>query len=226
MFLLTTTRDSSSRFKTGSAAAGIVGAHSLYARPQMKQTHRISLIVAAAVATACEKSVTVPTLDGPSATLNSGDGISVQVKGDGQAELPPGFGNLTFYVHVKQHEDGRAQGRFTQFRSRDGLTVDFDGDVTCIAVDPLNHRAWVGGVITANRSTNPAVQQPIHQPGQAIWFRVLDNSDNETAASRTTTLGFTGSGGIQTSAEYCAKQLWAANDANTFPVVDGYLRIQ
>lgn len=33
------------------------------------------------------------------------------------------------------------------------------GTVTCLSVDTVNHRAWIGGVLTKVESDNPAARQ-------------------------------------------------------------------
>jgi hypothetical protein len=197
----------------------------------MNRTFSLAL-AAALAASACEGPAPTGTplaspQSGAFTDKDKGNGIELQVKGDGKAQLPPGNSLLTFYVHVKQHAGGDAQGTFHQRYSSGGLTSDFTGEVTCIAVDQANHRAWIGGVITKNRSTDPSQQGGIFEPGSEIWFRVLDSeSDPSGAPDRTTVFGFTGSGGLTTSAQYCAAQHWTANNANTWAVTRGEIRIQ
>ena len=103
--------------------------------------------------------------------------------------------------------------------------IDFDGNVTCLAFDPVNHHAWVGGTVLANESTDPDFQTGIHAPGQDVWFRVLDASESADSTDRSTFLGFLGAGGFQTSAEYCAGRPWPANNARTWPVISGDIQI-
>src|SRR5256885_14433080 len=51
--------------------------------------------------------------------------------------------------------DGSATGSFHHFYVADGLNYDFWGTVTCATFDRVNHRAWVGGVLTKVSSTDP-----------------------------------------------------------------------
>ena len=95
--------------------------------------------------------------------------------------------------------------------------MDFEGKVICLAIDPVNHRAWIGGKIKENRSTDPTLLTKIHKQGRDIWFRVLD----EPSGDRSTFVGFEGSAGFITSEEYCAGQPWPADNARTWPVVSG-----
>jgi hypothetical protein len=136
----------------------------------------------------------------------------IQVTGGGQFEHPT-LGTFTFGVTGEQDADGNAQGRFQQhWRFAD---VTFKGDVTCLAVDLVNRRVWIGGVLTHSNDPDP---NPIFQPGGDAWFRGLDQGSGESEPDRVTLLGFKGSAGIETSAEYCQVQLWAANNDRTWPV--------
>ncbi len=117
-----------------------------------------------------------------------------------------------------QHGNGRATGAFRHKTSYDGLTADFSGRVTCLAVDEVNGRAWIGGVITRNRSTDPDYAAEIFQPGHDIWFRVLDTGRHSPDPDRTTFVGFEGAAGLATSAEYCAARIWPDGNLRTWPV--------
>ncbi len=93
-------------------------------------------------------------------------------------------------------------------------------------MDPVNHRAWIGGVVTANRSTDPDVLTDIHEPGDDVWFRVLDSGEDHEVVDRTSFFGFKGAAGIQTSAEYCEVTIWPDNDARTWPVTSGNISVR
>jgi hypothetical protein len=95
--------------------------------------------------------------------------------------------------------------------------------VTCLAVDAELGRAWVGGVITQNRSTNPAFTGSIHQVGHDIWFRVLDNGQGQDPADRTSFVGFEGI--IPTSEAYCEMRIWPDGNARTWPVTQGNIQV-
>src|SRR5260370_40897742 len=83
--------------------------------------------------------------------------------------LVAGSLDVQFAFSAGLYTDGHVAGAFHD-RTNDGLgLVDFDADVTCLAVDRNLARAWIGGVITANRSTSPDFTDPIHQPGHDIW---------------------------------------------------------
>ena len=72
---------------------------------------------------------------------------------------------LTFSFAAIRHADGRVTGRFQQHQPFFGFT--YQGDVTCFAVDPANHRAWIVGVLT--QSNDP---DPVTEVGDDAWFSV------------------------------------------------------
>ena len=146
-------------------------------------------------------------------------GVTAQASGGGHYDFIPIGGPAQFSFTAVAHADGSASGEFHHTAVVDGLTIDFHAAVTCMAVDLDHGRAWIGGVVTQNDSTDPDFQQDIHQPGQDIWFRVLDSGEGSNApADRTTFTGFKGGGGIQTSAQYCAARIWPDGNARTWEV--------
>lgn len=129
---------------------------------------------------------------------------------------------VTFSFHAAIEKNGKGEGAFTLYADEgDGLIVDFDGKVTCLSIDPVNHRAWIGGKVKDNRSTDPSLLGEIHKNGRDIWFRVLDDPSGD----RSTFVGFEGSAGFITSEAYCAGQPWPDANARTWPVVSGGLTI-
>jgi hypothetical protein len=164
------------------------------------------------------------------ASVNAHARRSPAVTGGGAYDLAlagPNLGLAKFDYDVLGSPDGAASGSFRQSRKVDGYLVDFTGEATCVAIDPVNHRAWVGGVITRNRSTHPNFQDPaLFSRGKDIWFRTVDyGAGHDSPPDRSTTFGFIGSAGIGTSAEYCAARIWAPEDARTWPVVRGNIRV-
>ncbi len=124
-----------------------------------------------------------------------------------------------------------ARGTFRTTLVFQGLLIDFSGGVTCMAVDSVNGRAWIGGIVTENNSDHPNFTTEIHQPGKDVWFRVLDTGQHSGDPDRTTFFGFEGSGGIITSAEYCAAQIWPGPpddepNARTSALVDGKIKVK
>jgi len=149
--------------------------------------------------------------------LTAGLGILEQVSGGGQF-VHPDFGTVTLSFDALRHADGQVTGRFQQHQPAFGFT--YKGDVTCFAIDPVNHRAWIGGVLT--HSNDP---DPITEVGDDAWFRVLDLGAGDAGPDRSTFLGFEGGGGIITSEEYCQVKIWPDGNARTWPVEQGNITI-
>ena len=194
------------------------------------RTRSIStLLVGLTILIGCESATDVgaPQRAMPESARTQLGGVVISTSGGGKAQLPAGFSLLNFSFSANLTADGSATGQFRQFyESADG-TVDFHGEVTCVSVDAVNHRAWIGGVVTQNNSTDPAARTSRHEVGDEVWFRVVDNGEGQSPSDRTTVFGFEpGPGGIITSAEYCARQLWTAGDANTWAVVRGNIQVR
>jgi hypothetical protein len=167
---------------------------------------------------------------GEAASLNASEGNAGSTSGGGEIAVTaplPAVGPADLQFSAVQHGNGKVTGTFRMVRYRAGFLVDFAGEVTCVSFDPVNHRAWIGGVVTANNSTDPNHSLAIHQPGRDVWFRVQDNGEGiEAAPDRSSVLGFEGAGGVVTSTEYCQRQLWAAGNANTFELVRGNIQVR
>ena len=164
----------------------------------------------------------------PAARLSpSGDnGIVLSSSGGGHYLLQNTF-DVQFAYTAKQQADGTVQGEFHESLVADGETIAFRGDVICMALDPVNHRAWIGAVITENTSTDPGFQQWYHQPGEDVWFRVVDYGEGSDAPpDRKTFMGFENTPGIPSSEVYCQLQIWPADDARTWPVTAGNIQVQ
>ena len=142
----------------------------------------------------------------------SGSG-GAAVTGAGRFELADGTVIPFVYVAIKDNR-GRVYGQFFQQQPGELLA----GRVTCLTVDPVNHRAWVGGVVTISPETDP-----IYSVGADVWFRVVDYGHG--TPDRSTVFGFKGAAGFDTSAEYCAGQPWPDGDARTWPVTRGGIEV-
>jgi hypothetical protein len=169
---------------------------------------------------ACGETAPEPT--GPSLSVQ---GVTASATGGGHFDAGVDVG-FSFGVVQKGVGDD-AQGHLRFSASLGGLQIEFHGEATCLAVDPVNARAWIGGVVTQNNSEHPAFTTDVHQPGKDIWFRTVDYGEggNATQADRTTFVGFEGGGGIITSAEYCEKKIWPDEDARTGPVTEGNIQV-
>src|ERR1700674_3758185 len=113
---------------------------------------------------------------------------------------------MKFSFSAVQLPNGSVAGHFHHSYVSGGFTYDFSGKVTCIAFDAVNGRAWIGGVLTKVRSTDPTVGE---FAGDDAWFRVLDSPGGE----RSTAMGFVGA--IPSSAAYCAMKIWPDGNART-----------
>jgi len=183
----------------------------------MKQ--RVLLAISAALAIGWQGATPAAVVPMPASTSFHSRGITAAV-GAGQYLLQ---GDVQFAFVAIQFGRGGAIGHFRHRTEDETGTIDFTGEVTCLAVDPVNHRAWIGGVITDNRSTSPAFNtQPIHQVGHDIWFRVLDNEHGRDEPDRSTFVGFE-SAAIPSSEAYCNMRIWPDGNARTWPVTSGNL---
>ena len=79
-------------------------------------------------------------------------GVQESVTGGGQF-FHPDLGTVTLAFTATRHADGSVSGRWQQ--NQFDLGFAYKGDVTCFAVDPANHRTWIGGVITGSNDPDP-----------------------------------------------------------------------
>jgi hypothetical protein len=193
----------------------------------MRRSWRFTLLLVGALACDGAATTEITNTRGLDASFAAdGNGVAMAATGGGRYLLQNAF-DVQFAFSAVQKADGKAMGRFHQKLEADGTVIDFSGEVTCMAVDPINHRAWIGGVITANRSTDPGFTGEIFQPGHDVWFRVVDYGEggNATQPDRTTFLGFENNPDIKTSAQYCQVKIWPAGDARTWPVTAGNIQV-
>ena len=188
------------------------------------------ILIAAAATAGCDSSATTEV-----AKVGVGDDLRLSVDGNagriaatgGGKYLLQGIVEVQFAFSSIQHADGKAMGQFHQKFDNGGPVVDVSGTVTCMAVDPVMRRAWIGGVITKNESTDPSVSGGIFEPGHDVWFRVVDYGEGSNASQpdRTTFLGFENNPTIKSSAQYCAERPWPEGDARTWPVTEGNIQV-
>ena len=177
-----------------------------------------SILLFAVVGTACQSPVRPA--EGPLTSLGGSQelaaGVETSATGGGHYTIPGNI-ELEFAFSARVLPDGRAQGNFHHRGVAGGELIQFSAEITCLAVDSVNHRAWLGGVVTENRSTHPQFTTPIHQVGRDIWFRVQDNDADEpsTTPDVTTIVGFE-SAAIPTSEFYCNTRPWRSD--NVWPV--------
>jgi hypothetical protein len=166
-----------------------------------------------------------PTVPGPEGGLRGvgdrpaeGQGVAELVTGGGEF-VHPTFGTVGFEFVAARHRDGRVSGTFSQDQPFFGFT--YAGDVTCFAVDRVNNRAWIGGVLTSSNDPDP-----VTEVGDDVWFRVLDAGTQGAEPDRSTFFGFEQPPpGIVTSEEYCELQIWPEGNARAWPVERGNIVI-
>lgn len=152
-------------------------------------------------------------------TVSASEGVARAATGGGHF-LFSGFLDVQFGFSAVAKADGSAQGSFHQSYTLEGMTTSYWGTVTCLSVDTVNHRAWIGGVLTKVQSDNPAARLV----GEEVWFRVVDYGEGQDVADRSTVFGFTPL--FETSAAYCAARPWPADDARTWPVTAGNIQVR
>ena len=159
-------------------------------------------------------------------TVRAGGGnIAAGATGSGVYSLL-GTTPAAFAFDAMSHENGTVGGDLHVSTIFQGFAIEFEGRVTCVTQDSVNHRAWIGGMITSNTSAHPSYTTPRTQVGRDIWFRVVDYGEGHGApADRSTFVGFAGDAEIFTSADYCAIQPWPAADARTWAVTDGNIQV-
>jgi hypothetical protein len=82
-------------------------------------------------------------------------------------------GNRTLSFNAREYADGSVTGRFEYHQVVEGVSFDFNVNVTCLNVYDGN-RAKVGGVVEV--SNDPTV--PV---GMFGWFQVFDNGEGANA---------------------------------------------
>jgi hypothetical protein len=188
----------------------------------------LSMFAVALALSACDVSQD-PTAPAVSPMFGAGSVVTGHANGSGTFNIGAPGADIAFDLNALLRADGSASGSvhyitdLTEF----GLgTIEIRFDVTCLALEVGLGRAWIGGVVTENNSTNEIfATDPVRQVGRDVWFRVEDNGDGGSGTlDRSTQLGFEGSGGIITSEEYCEARLWPA--APTHPVTTGNISVR
>lgn len=180
------------------------------------------VLIACDASTAVDPGVPAPSFASGSQVVGHANGTGVVNVG-----VP-----MSFEFNALLRSNGTAHGEAFHHAPLGDLVIEFRTRVTCVSIDPVNNRAWIGGVITENNSTDPARSQERNQVGRDIWWRVVDYGNGMSGTvDRSTFLGFTGDANIQTSAEYCAVRPWPGPptdpvDARTAPVTEGNISVR
>ena len=180
-----------------------------------------SIAIVATLVAACDSTPTEAPIPAPQAS----NGISISATGGGHYLLS-GVADTKFSFSAVQKADGTAMGQFRMALEDSGFTYDFHAEVTCLAVDVvetgdgIERRAWIGGVIKRNDTTDPGFQGGVFTPGHDIWFRVLDRDEGDDL---TTFVGFE-TVAIPSSAAYCAGKPWRVN--NMHLITNGHITVR
>ena len=190
------------------------------------RSHVRLMLLLTVVACSSEREPTVPHNLRPA--LNAGQGVQLHASGGGIVDFSlAGVGDGYFSFTANAKGDGSANGHFRQRRTQGDLIIDFEGRVTCLTVDPVLHRARIGGVVTKNNSTHPGFLTENHEVGDDVWFRVEDGDEATGGVDMSTTYGFKPVL-VNTSAEYCALPftgpLWNPN--SIIPLASGNIQVR
>ena len=188
---------------------------------------RHCLLPAALALLACDSPE--PTALDVAPSFSAGQQVVGHVNGEGVVNVGV---PMSFEMTALLRADGSGSGEAFHNAPLGDLVIEFRTRIICVSIDPVNNRAWIGGVITENNSTDPVRNQERNQVGRDIWWRMVDYGNGQSGTvDRSTFLGFTGDAGIQTSAEYCAVRPWPGPptdvvDARTAPFTSGNVSIQ
>ena len=142
--------------------------------------------------------------------------------------FPGAPGRFAFAARQRDPASGDADGRYRFSGVIDGLSVEIQGRITCMTVDPQNPgRAWMGGVITRNRSEHPLYTGPTSQPGRDSWFRVVDYGEGAGASQpdRVSFIFVEPTGGFTRARDFCDARLWFPEDRLTNPLSGGNIQV-
>lgn len=126
--------------------------------------------------------------------------------------------DVTFMHNVTRYDNGTADGVFKHSALGESGSIDIEGKVSCATLDSDSGRAWIGGQVTRNDSTNPRYAGPA---GADVWFRVLDR--NLAKKEPMISLPVFREKDIATAAVYCQTTPWS--DTGLLTVADGALAI-
>jgi hypothetical protein len=185
------------------------------------------VVVSAVIAAACQAPASPGLVTGGAGEAGLQSGTPAGSMGGGVYRFAS-TSDVRFDFNAVSAGNGGAAGHLFQSFEFGGLLIEFRGRVTCVSVDVVNRRAWIGGVVTENNSTHPQFTTARTQVGRDIWFRVVDygEANGVPQPDRTTIPGFEGDRGIITSAEYCATQPWVAGDVATHPLTNGNIQVR
>jgi hypothetical protein len=171
-----------------------------------------------------------PDSSAPSARIAFANGVTARASGGGHFHNPAFGVDVQFaFTAVQRDPSGDATGNFHfSATSLTGQAIDVHGSITCVTTDPENpRRAWMGGVITKNKSEHPVFTGETSQVGRDAWFRVVDYGEgaNATQADRATMIFFEPAGGFTSAEGFCQSQLWFPDDRLTNALLNGNIQV-
>lgn len=192
-------------------------------------TRQLSVFLPVLALVACDPPLEPDLAPVDALLVQAGARVDGRANGTGTFNIGAPGADIALDLNALLRADGSATGsvHYVTDLTDFGLgTIEVRFDVTCLALDVTQGRAWIGGVVTENNSTNATfANDPVRQVGRDVWFRVEDNGNGGSGTlDRSTQLGFEGSAGIITSEEYCETQLWPA--APPHPVTTGNLTVR
>ena len=134
-------------------------------------------------------------------------------RGIAQAPVP-----LTFMVNVSVFENDSVEGSFSYSATSTSGSLDIEAQVQCTALDHDAGKAWVGGKLTRNGSTDPRYTAEI---GSDVWIHLLDrNLDSLPPMVSAPTMR---SATVRSAADFCKRRPWS--DEELYIVEAGALAI-
>ena len=145
----------------------------------------------------------------PAAPVEPGKQIVAMTFGRGIAKGPA---DMTFMLNVELFEDESVGGTFSYSANTGAGTLDIEAEATCASLDHDAARAWVGGKITRNGSTDPRFSG---EPGTEVWMRALDRNAEKMQPKISGPL--LAGGEFNSAEDFCSKRPWSDDE---FYVVD------
>ena len=119
--------------------------------------------------------------------------------------IAKGPDDMTFMLNATLYKDESVGGKFSYSASGDAGTLDIEAEITCASLDNEAGRAWVGGKVTRNGSTDPRFAGATE-----VWMRALDRNSQRIQPLVSGPL--LAAGKIKTASDYCNKKPWSDED--------------
>ena len=132
--------------------------------------------------------------------------------------IAKGPADMTFKFNATTYADESVDGEFSYSASADAGTLDIEAEITCVSLDNEAGRAWIGGKITRNGSTDPRFAGG---PGAQVWMRALDRNAQKIQPLVSGPL--MAAGKIKTAGDYCDNKPWS--DEGLYLVDPGALAV-